>query len=320
MNKKLKLVLRCLFGISLLFSLVPFAFGAWSSTGSSGDWEDNTLPSILGETGTGYLNYTYGSLGSVNDGEGVAVAVGSFVQAQGIVSEKYFYFSFQLEGSGGSVYSLTEIEDWSFPWHGSKFCFGADLYSEEWLSTGGIYSQNCTYIIEFYRIDSTHASIKYHYVVTPNVYGGIIGDYEYSDVYLEYTENVTVDSSVWTTPTLNLYMAHDGEGVAQMFINNPMTGDISTQVDTFDTIPENNSWFMAIWNSVSSIFATIIDLTVDLTPIFPLMMVCYFLDVLVTSLEIGSFQPIGAFFMTLYDALVSGASFIADAINAILPL
>lgn len=290
---------------------------AWTRTGYSGEWDEVASPYLLSHNGwnenVAYANFTYGTISSLADGQGIQVNVTITVEGNRrewwwINGVKRFFFSLGLHGTGGAVYSNFYIAHeqgivlrTSEAKCGSVFQF--DVGRTTPVSFGEtVDTTEATYWIQIIRVNSTTAKIVY----ATNILERSFGELAEGSVRA-LTEYLTVDPSVWNSPTLNLYCAHQGSGRLIARFTDPMIGDITEIVD--HPLPTTGagdpfSWLRNGLTMLYSLLLSVGGIVQSFLPMLPMIFLLYIIDVAVTSAQTGSVQPVGDFVRTLWEFLL----------------
>lgn len=290
---------------------------AWTRTGYSGEWDEVASPYLLSHDGwnenVAYANFTYGTISSLADGQGIQVNVTITVEGNRrewwwINGVKRFFLSLGLHGTADAVYTNFYIAHeqgivlrTSEARCGSLFQF--DVGRTTPLSFGEtVDTTEATYWIQIIRVNSTTAKIVY----ATNILERNFGELAEGSVRA-LTEYLTVDPSVWESPTLNLYCAHQGSGRLIARFTDPMTGAIEPiEQHPLPTTGAGDpfAWLRDGFNTLYSLIMVVGSIVTPFLPMLPMIFLLYILDVAVTSVQIGSVQPVGNFVRTLWEFLL----------------
>jgi hypothetical protein len=154
--------------------------------------------------------------------------------------------------------------------------------------------------IQIIRINSTTAVVVYATNVLERTFEDLA-----EGALLSFKETLTVDPSVWVNPTLNLYVAHDGSGEFVCTFADPHVGNLA-ELETQPPSTINNpfQWVTDAFNFLHQIALIVGNFMGYFLPILPFLFLFYLLDVIITSVQVGSIQPIGKFALILWDFLL----------------
>ena len=309
---------------------------AWTLTGYTPPWDNVASPSLLSYNGwnadPAFANFTYGSIGDLGDNQGVQINF--TVSIKGDRREwwwwegtKRFYFALGLHGSGGSAYALYYIaHEQGIVIRTSEAKCGTQLQynvGKPFPTTIGetVDTDEALWHIQIIRINSTTAKVVYG----TNLLAGTEQFEEYVEGALHtFTEILTVDPSVWDDPELVLYAGHDGSGEFTVSFAEPEIGNL---VELEDQLPETINpnpfqWVIDGFNFVHQLVLIVGNFMGYFLPILPFILLFYVIDVAITSVQVGSVQPVGKFalmawefLLKIWDVLVRIGQLIWDVIT-----
>jgi hypothetical protein len=230
------------------------------------------------------------------------------------------------------LYGNVHVEDTQTLWvHEFKVHVGANHTNPLGLpSLGDLYlSDNSSYCIRFIRQSSTVAVVEYYQMPDFNPESG-------SDLaWLEdvsgwiqlMNETVSVDSSVWTNPIVNLYTGHWGHGrftvICEAVVN---SGEMVALQDLYWDSEDYGlyEYFSTLTGAIGSLFSVLEPYTVvfnAFVPVIPIFLVLYVIDLGVTCARTGNLKLIGDFFsygfgmmLKIWGLLVDMFDFIREVI------
>ncbi|MCW4044247.1 MAG: DNRLRE domain-containing protein [Candidatus Bathyarchaeota archaeon] len=291
--------------------------GQWTLTGVSGNWSYSTDPLLLAGEGwnasPAFANFTHGNLNKTfADGEGFQINFTVSIQGNRrewwwIEGTKRFYFSLGIHGTNDAAYTLFYIaHEQGFAWSSSEAKVGTQQQyniGKPWpsLQVGEtVDTTGAVYYIQVIRVNATTAKVVY----ATNVFGN---DLEITEGSIKtFNETLTVDSSVWDNPVLNLYAGHDGSGTFECVFGDVYVGTITGFEDQTPTQlnPNPFQWLIDGFNFIWGLATMIGAFAGAFLPILPWIFLFYALDVIVTSVQVGSVQPIGKFALMIWEFLL----------------
>lgn len=260
-----------------------------------------------------YANFTYGHVGDIDDNEGIQINF--TVSIEGNRREwwwwegtKRFYFALALHGSGGSGYALFYIaHEQGIVLRTSEAKVGTQLQYNVGKPFPTIIGETvdtteAEWYIQLIRINSTTLKVIYatNLLSANEQFANLTKDALYT-----FVEILTVDPSVWDNPELALYAGHDGSGEFSVSFENPQIGIIQPLEDKAPSVVSNPfQWITDGFNFIHSLAIILLSVFSYFVPILPWIFVFYALDVIITSVQVGSVQPIGKFAMLLWELLL----------------
>ncbi|MCW4008979.1 MAG: hypothetical protein NWF09_09880 [Candidatus Bathyarchaeota archaeon] len=297
---------------------VSQVYASWTRTGYTQPWDNVASPSLLSHKGwnvdPAFANFTYGHIGNLEDGQGIQLNY--TVTIKGDRREWYwwegtkrFYFALGLHGSGGSGYALFYIgHEQGIIIRTSEAKVGTQLQynvGKPFPTTIGetVDTDNALWYIQLIRLNSTTLKVVY---ATNLLAGGSAELEEYVEGALKtFTETLTVDPSVWENPELVLYVGHDGSGEFSVSFADPYIGTIAVLEDQAPPKLSNPfQWVTDAFNFLYQIALIVGSFMGFFIPILPFIFLFYLLDVIITSVQVGSVQPIGKFALMIWDFLL----------------
>jgi len=290
----------------------------WTLTGYNGSWDNVASPYYLSHSGwnadPAFANFTYGTIISLSDGQGIQLNF--TVSIQGDRREwwwwegtKRFYFAIGLHGSGGSGYALYYIaHEQGIIMRTSEAKVGTQLQynvGKLFPTTIGetVDTTEAEWYIQLIRVNST--TLKVVYATNFLSGGGGRLDEVFEGALKTFTETLTVSPSVWDNPILNLYVGHDGSGEFVCNFADPYIGTIAVLEDQPPPKVSNPfQWVTDAFNFLYQIALIVGNFMGYLIPILPFLFLFYLLDVIITSVQVGSVQPIGKFALMMWDFLL----------------
>lgn len=295
--KKRKLGLAIILGL-LLFNSLALSVSAWTTESTSGEWTDSTLNDIsaYGDN-TGRINATGVSLEPLNNTDGYRMTIAlnnltGFREWWWIAGVKRFYFAvdFESNSSGEDVYAMFNIaHEQGVVIQTSQLKVGVDQWdSGVFWNYPNVPTYDTIFQIVFFRVDETHAQVSY---LIPDINDVFTLDPVH--VYEAYNETFTVQSTFWDDLDAYLYVGHEGNGVLDAEL-----GDLVLEhnLSGFETHGANPiQWIYDGLNFLFSIVSVLGSAVGAFLPVLPFFLLFYIVDVAITSVQVGSVQPVGNF-------------------------
>ncbi|MGF3573547.1 MAG: hypothetical protein ACQXXG_09045 [Candidatus Bathyarchaeia archaeon] len=294
---------------------VSQVLASWTIISYTEPWDNVASPYYLSHEGwnvdPAFANFTYGTISSLSDGQGIQLNF--TVSIQGDRREWYwwegtkrFYFALGLHGSSGSAYAMFYIAHeqgiilrTSEAKCGTNFQFNVGKTSP--LTIGEtVDTTEAEYVIQIIRVNSTTANVVYATNLLERSFGDLA-----EGALLTYKETLTVDPSVWSNPIFNLYVGHDGSGEFVCNFADPYIdymSELETQAPS--TVGNPFQWVTDAFNFLHELALIVGSFMGYFLPILPFLFIFYALDVVITSVQVGSVQPIGKFALMIWDFLL----------------
>jgi len=324
----------------LLFSLLIGTVSAITPTPSeiTGNWPSSEYP-VFSENGetrlnlSGFANYTYGTVSITNNTGGLTLPftimelLGDRVEWWHLAGVKRTWIALELRNGNESVWA------WLYAAHEQ----GVILRTNEVLITTHSIRGSNAYGWEIFNFENGHyefqvirqnnnlAEVRYGV----NLRGGGSGiTQSLAGATYATSENFTVSDSFWNNFTVNLYVSHEGTGKFQYFVDelivqnspiDPIQTGLAPQTE--DWITKTWQFITGIWDILTQMFSLAVTLFLAIVPWLPWLFLFWLIDVIIKSINTGSFTPIGyalqaiiGFITQVYALVISLLQAIAELI------
>jgi len=309
----------------VVLSSFVLSVNAWITESTSGEWTDSTLNDISAYgNNEGRINATGIPLNVLADNNGYTMTIAinnitGFREWWWIAGVKRFYFAldFESNSSGEDVYAMFNIaHEQGVVLQTSQLKVGVDQWdSGVFWNYPNIPVYNAIYEMRFFRVDATHARVSYLIPDVNDVFG-----LDPQNTYEAYNETFTVSANFWDDLDAYLYVGHEGNGALDVELGDLVYSDYLSGYELHRANPIQ--WIWDGLNFLFSLISVLSGIVGSFLPVLPLILVFYAIDVVITSVMIGSVQPIGNFakkiiewLQTIWGYLVEFGKLIWDAVT-----
>jgi len=233
----------------------------------------------------------------------------------------------ELEGANGQkVYGMTMFQD-----HADYF--GINAACKVYFGTQQQYHHTIVkvpfangslpqyHIGMYYKQDGTILTVYYYIAgyITPNEGLNFGTGQNYDITSWVWTENFTVPSDFSDHTTFRLYVGWKGSGQGSFAENYDFSAALNATVVPVGTYnratgtDQSKTVFGGIIDFLRANFDVIVSVVTMFVgaikivlPVLPMLAIIYFVDMIITSFQTGSFTPVGAAFAKLWELILAG--------------
>jgi len=233
----------------------------------------------------------------------------------------------ELEGANGQkVYGMTMFQD-------NADYFGINAACKVYFGTQQQYHHTIVkvpfangslpqyHIGMYYKQDGTILTVYYYIAgyITPNEGLNFGTGQNYDITSWVWTENFTVPSDFSDHTTFRLYVGWKGSGQGSFAENYDFSAALNATVVPVGTYnratgtDQSKTVFGGIIDFLRANFDVIVSVVTMFVgaikivlPVLPMLAIIYFVDMIITSFQTGSFTPVGAAFAKLWELILAG--------------